>query len=196
MNFIQQRIIRDGTVKAGGILITDSFLNHQVDIALTDQIGQEFHRRFASCPITRVLTMETSGIAIGYSVAQKFGVPLVYAKKDSSIKLDGDVYAAEVACCPGEEPQQVIVSKKFLTPQDRVLIVDDILANGFSLQCLISLVEAAGATVEGLGIVVEKGFLEGGHRMRNLGYRLESLAIIDAMDADTNQIHFRDPENH
>ena len=191
MNFLEQRILKDGIVKPGNVLKVDSFLNHQMDITLLDEIGKEFHRRFADQKITKVLTIETSGIGIAYPVARAFGVPLVFAKKSQSINLDGDVYVAEVESFTHKKVNKVIVSKRFLQPEDHVLIIDDFLANGFALQGLISLVESAEGTVEGLGIAIEKGFQEGGYRLRNLGYRLESIAIVDAMDPETGAITFR-----
>ena len=192
MRILKERIMKDGIVKPGNILKVDSFLNHQMDIELMEQIGQEFHRRFQHLPITKVLTIETSGIAVAYPVARAFGVPLVYAKKTQSVNMDGDLYIAEVESYTKKVNNRVIVSKKFLSAEDNVLIVDDFLANGCALQGLISLVEAAEATVAGLGIVIEKGFQEGGHRMRNLGYHLESLAIVEGMDAEKGTITFRE----
>ena len=194
MNFLEERILKDGIVKPGNVLKVDSFLNHQMDVALLDEMGQEFHRLFAHKPITKVLTIETSGIGIAYPVARAFGVPLLFAKKGQSINLDGEVYSAEIESLTSKNVTQVIVSKKFLTPEDRVLIVDDFLANGYAVQGLISLVEAAGATVEGLGIAIEKGYQEGGQRLRNLGYHLESLAIIESMDPQTGAITFQTTE--
>lgn len=194
MNFLQQRIVNEGIVKPGHVLKVDSFLNHQLDLSLIDQIGQEFHRRYADKPITKVLTIESSGIAIACSVAREFGVPVVVAKKSKSVNIDGEAYVAEVESYTHKRTMQVVVAKKFLNPQDRVLIVDDFMANGCAMQGLISIVESAEATVEGLGVVIEKGFQEGGWRMRNLGYRLESLAIIDTMDADTGIITFQTEE--
>ena len=194
MNFLEERILKDGVVKPGNVLKVDSFLNHQMDIALLRQIGEEFHRRFAHKNITKVLTIEASGIAIAFPVAEAFGVPMVFAKKAKSINIDGDVDVADVPSFTYKKNNQVVVSKKFLSPEDHVLIVDDFLANGFALQGLISLVEAAEATVEGLGIVIEKGFQEGGVRMRNLGYQLESLAIVEAMDETTGEVFFRPQE--
>ncbi len=191
MNFLERRIILDGVVKPGNVLKVDSFLNHQIDVALLDEIGQEFYRRFAGTPVTKVLTIESSGIAIAYPVARAFGVPLVFAKKSKSINIDGDMYVAEVESFTHKKVNQVIVSKRFLSPKDHVLVIDDFLANGCALQGLISIVESAGATVAGLGIAIEKGFQDGGNRLRNLGYHLESLAIVDAMDADTGKITFR-----
>lgn len=191
MNFLEERIVKDGIVKPGNVLKVDSFLNHQMDIALMERIGQEFKRRFADKPITRVLTIEASGIGIACFVAKEFGVPLVFAKKTQSINLDGEMYVAEVESFTHKNKNQVIVSRKFLGPTDHLLIIDDFLANGCALQGLISIAESAGATVEGLGIVIEKGFQIGGRVIRNLGYPLESLAIIDAMDPETGHITFR-----
>ena len=191
MNFLQERILQDGVVKPGDVLKVDSFLNHQMDVALLDEIGREFKRRFGHKPINKILTIESSGIAIAVSVAREFGVPLVFAKKSQSVNIDGDTYVAEVESYTHKKTNRVIVAKKFLTPNDHVLIVDDFLANGCALQGLISIVEHADATVEGCGIAVEKGFQEGGHRIRNLGYHLESIAIVDAMDPETGTITFR-----
>lgn len=192
MNFLEERILKDGIVKEGNVLKVDSFLNHQMDIALLEEIGQEFRRRFAQKKVTKVLTIESSGIAIAYPVAKAFGVPLVFAKKAKSINIDGDVYVADVTSFTYKTNNQVVVSRKFLSADDHVLIIDDFLANGYALQGLISLVEAADATVEGLGIAIEKGFQEGGKRMRNLGYHLESLAIVESMNAATGEIVFRE----
>ena len=192
MNFLEQRILKDGIVKPGNVLKVDSFLNHQMDIELMEQIGQEFHRRFAHKTITRVLTIEASGIGIAYPVAKQFGVPMVFAKKAKSINLDGDMYVAEVESFTHKNKNQVIVSKRFLSEGDHVLIIDDFLANGCALQGLISIAESAGATVEGLGIAIEKGFQIGGKVIRNLGYQLESLAIVEAMDDKTGTVIFRE----
>ena len=191
MNFLEERILKDGVVKPGKVLKVDSFLNHQMDIALMDQIGKEFHRRFRDAGVTKVLTIEASGIAIAYPVAREFGVPMVYAKKTKSINLDGELYVAEVTSYTHKENNRVIVSKKFLNPADKVLIIDDFLANGCALQGLISIVDEAEAEVVGLGVAIEKGFQPGGERLRNLGYRLESLAIVDSMDGETGAITFR-----
>ena len=192
MNFLEERIIKDGIVKEGNVLKVDSFLNHQMDVALMDKIGEEFYRRFKHKPINKVLTIEASGIAIACSVARCFGVPMVFAKKSKSVNIDGDMYVAEVESFTHKNKNNVIVSKKFLNPEDRVLIVDDFLANGCALQGLISMTESAGASIEGLGIVIEKGFQIGGRVIRNLGYQLESLAIVDAMDHTTGEITFRE----
>ena len=194
MDFLEERIRVDGVVKQGNVLKVDSFLNHQMDIALLEQIGKEFYRRFSHKPITKVLTIEASGIAIAYPVAKAFGVSMVFAKKSKSINLDGEMYVAEVESFTHKKTNMVVVSKKFLSPEDHVLIIDDFLANGCALQGLISIVESAEATVEGLGIAIEKGFQDGGYRIRNLGYHLESLAIVDAMDPETGEITFRRQE--
>jgi len=191
MNFLEERILKDGVVKAGNVLKVDSFLNHQMDVALMDQIGEEFYRRFSHRKITKVLTIEASGIAIACSVARCFKVPLVFAKKSKSINIGDDVYAAEVESFTHKNKNQVIVSKKFLSADDHVLIVDDFLANGCALQGLISITKASGATVEGLGIAIEKGFQQGGKVIRDLGYQLESLAIVEAMDHENGSITFR-----
>ncbi len=192
MNFLEERIAKDGIVKPGNVLKVDSFLNHQIDASLMSEMGREFKRRFGDLPITKVLTIESSGIAIAFPVAQEYGIPLVFAKKSKSINIAGDVYTAEVESFTHKNKNQVIVSKQFLNENDHVLIIDDFLANGCALQGLISIVESAGATVEGLGIAIEKGFQIGGRVIRNLGYRLESLAIVDGMDAETGTITFRE----
>ena len=194
MNFIEERILREGVVKPGNVLKVDSFLNHQIDVKLLDEIADEFVRRFEGQTITKVLTIEASGIAIACAVARKLGADVVFGKKSKSVNLDGDVYVAEVESYTHKKTNRVIVSKKYLNEGDRVLIVDDFLANGCALQGLISLVDAAGAEVVGCGIVIEKGFQDGGHRIRNLGFRLESLAIVEAMDAETGVITFRTQE--
>ncbi len=192
MNFLEERIVKDGVVKPGNILKVDSFLNHQMDVRLLDQMGEEFHRRFADKPITKVLTIEASGIAIACFVAKYFDVPVVFAKKSKSVNLDGEMYVAEVESFTHKTRNQIIVSKKYIRPEDQVLIIDDFLANGCALQGLISITEEAGATVAGIGIAVEKGFQIGGRVIRNLGYPLESLAIVDGMDAETHTITFRE----
>ena len=191
MNFLEERILRDGVVKEGNVLKVDSFLNHQMDAALIDEIGRELYRRFKDSGITRILTIEASGIALGYAAARAFNVPFVFAKKSKSVNIDGDVYAAEVESFTHKCTNRVIVSKRFIHAEDRVLIVDDFLANGCALQGLISIVEAAGATVAGIGIAIEKGFQEGGERIRRQGYRLESLAIVESMDAESKAVTFR-----
>ncbi len=192
MNFLEERIVKDGVVKHGNVLKVDSFLNHQMDISLMEEIGREFKHRFGDKDITKVLTIEASGICIAAFVAKEFGVPMVFAKKSKSINLDGEMYVAEVESFTHKNKNTVIVSKKFLHEGERVLIIDDFLANGCALQGLISITEAAGAVVEGCGIVIEKGFQYGGRAIRNMGYHVESLAIIDAMDAETGIITFRE----
>lgn len=191
MNFLEERILKDGIVKPGNVLKVDSFLNHQMDYELIDKIGEEFYNRFKDKNITKILTIEASGIAIAYSVARCFKVPMVFAKKTKSINIDGDLYVAEVESFTHKIKNNVIVSKKFLTNDDHVLIIDDFLANGCALQGLISITESAGATIEGMGIVIEKGFQFGGTAIRNLGYKLESLAIVESMDDSTGTVTFR-----
>lgn len=192
MNFLEERIQKDGVVKEGNVLKVDSFLNHQMDIDLFEKMGEEWKHRFAGKPINKVVTIEASGIGIACIVAKYFGTPVVFAKKSKSINIDGDMYVAEVESFTHKCKNQVIVSKKFLSPDDHVLIIDDFLANGCALQGLISIVNNAGATVEGIGVAIEKGFQIGGQTIRNLGYQLESLVIVDAMDAETGSITFRE----
>ena len=192
MNFLEERIVKDGIVKEGNVLKVDSFLNHQMDIELFDQMGAEFKKRFADRPINKILTIEASGIGIACVVAQHFGVPVVFAKKTKIINIEGEMYTAEVESFTHKCKNQVIVAKKFLSEDDHVLIIDDFLANGCALQGLIQIVKAAGGTVEGIGIAIEKGFQSGGTVVRNLGYHLESLAIVDGMDASTGEITFRE----
>ena len=192
MNFLEERIVKDGKVKPGNVLKVDSFLNHQMDISLMEEIGREFHRRFENKTVTKVLTIEASGIGIACFVAKEFGVPMVFAKKSHSINIDSDVYVAEVESFTHKNKNNVIVSKQFLNPDDHILIIDDFLANGCALQGLIAIAKSAGATVEGIGIVIEKGFQIGGQIIRNLGVQLESLAIIDAMDAEAGTVTFRE----
>ena len=192
MTFLEERILKDGIVKEGNVLKVDSFLNHQMDINLFKQMGEEFKKRFADKNINKIMTIEASGIGIACVVASYFDVPVVFAKKSQSINIDGDVYVAEVESFTHKNKNQVIVSKRFLGPEDHVLIIDDFLANGCALQGLISIVAQAGGTVEGIGIAVEKGFQSGGRMIRNLGYQLESLAIVESMDAATGNVKFRD----
>ena len=192
MNFLEQRIVKDGVVKPGNVLKVVSFLNHQMDIALMEEIGREFKRRFGHKNITKVLTIEASGIGIAAFVAKEFGVPMLFAKKSKSINIDGDMLVAEVESFTHKNKNQVIVSKKFLHKDEHVLIIDDFLANGCALLGLISIVESAGAVVEGCGIAIEKGFQVGGQLIREKGYHLESLAIVDAMDAENGTIVFRE----
>lgn len=191
MNFLEERIVKDGIVKEGNVLKVDSFLNHQMDINLFNQMGAEFKKRFEGKNINKILTIEASGIGIACVVAMHFNVPVVFAKKSKSINIDGDMYIAEVESFTHKCKNQVIVSKKFLNEDDHVLIIDDFLANGCALQGLISIINQAGGTVEGIGIAIEKGFQNGGNIIRNLGYQLESLAIVDSMDAEKGTITFR-----
>ena len=192
MNFLEERIMKDGVVKEGNILKVDSFLNHQMDVKLFKQMGEEFKRRFAGKNINKIITIEASGIGIACIVAECFDVPVVFAKKSQSVNIDGDVYSAEVESFTHKCKNQVLISKKFVGPEDHVLIIDDFLANGCALQGLISIVNQAGGTVKGIGIAVEKGFQTGGQIIRNLGYQLESLAIVDGMNAADGSINFRE----
>lgn len=192
MNFLEERIVKDGVVKEGNILKVDSFLNHQMDVKLFKQMGEEFKKRFAEKNINKIMTIEASGIGIACIVAECFDVPVVFAKKSKSVNIDGDVYYAEVESFTHKCKNQVIVSKKFLNSEDHVLIIDDFLANGCALQGLISIVTQAGAVVEGIGIAVEKGFQQGGKIIRNLGYQLESIAIVEGMNAADGSIQFRE----
>ena len=192
MNFLEERILKDGIVKKGNVLKVDSFLNHQMDIELFDQMGAEFKKRFEGKPINKILTIEASGIGIACVVAQHFHVPVVFAKKSKSINLEGEMYVAQVESFTHKCQNNVIVAQKFLNPEDHVLIIDDFLANGCALQGLIQIVQSAGATVEGIGIAIEKGFQSGGRIIRNLGFQLESLAIVESMDAETGNVVFRE----
>lgn len=190
MNFLEERIVKDGIVKEGNVLKVDSFLNHQMDIELFNEMGKEFKKRFANKEINKIITIEASGIGIACIVAQHFNVPVVFAKKSKSINIEGEMYVAEVESFTHKCKNQVIVSKKFISPTDKVLIIDDFLANGCALQGLISIVQEAGATVEGIGIAVEKGFQNGGKIIRNLGFDLQSLAVVKSMDAESGTIEF------
>ena len=192
MNCLEARILKDGVVKEGNVLKVDSFLNHQMDIQLMNEIGAEFYKRFQRKPINKILTIEASGIAIAYAVAQQFKVPLLFAKKSKSINIAGDVFTAEVESFTHKNKNTVVVSKQFLSENDHVLIIDDFLANGCALQGLISIVDQAGGTVEGIGIAIEKGFQMGGQVIRNLGYHLESLAIVESMNHETGEVVFRE----
>ncbi|MBD5489369.1 MAG: xanthine phosphoribosyltransferase [Lachnospiraceae bacterium] len=192
MNFLEERIQKDGIVKEGNVLKVDTFLNHQMDIKLFRQMGEEWKRRFEGTYINKILTIEASGIGIACIASEYFDVPVVFAKKSKSINIDGSMYTAEVESFTHKCKNQVIVSKKFLGPDDHVLIIDDFLANGCALQGMISIVSQAGATLAGIGIAIEKGFQSGGRTIRNLGYHLESLAIVESMDATTGKINFRE----
>ena len=192
MNFLENRIAKDGVVKEGNVLKVGSFLNHQMDIRLFQQMGEEFKRRFEGKEINKILTIESSGIGIACITAQYFDVPVVFAKKTKSINLDGSTYVADVESFTHKTINKVIVEKKYIGPEDKVLIIDDFLANGCALQGLISIINEAGGSVEGIGIANEKGFQPGGTIIRNLGYQLESLAIVESMDAETGTITFRE----
>ena len=194
MNCLEKKILEEGIVKEGNVLKVDSFLNHQMDIDLFNEMGKEFKRRFEGKNINKILTIEASGIGIACIVAQHFNVPVVFAKKSKSINIAGDVYTAEVESFTHKNKNQVIVSKRFLNENDRVLIIDDFLANGCALQGLIQLIQSAGGTVEGIGIAIEKGFQAGGRMIRNLGFQLESLAIVDGMDHVTGEIRLREQD--
>lgn len=192
MNFLEERILKDGIIKEGNVLKVDSFLNHQMDIDLFNEIGREFKKRFEGKEINKILTIEASGIGIACIAAQHFHVPVVFAKKSQSINLEGEMLVAEVESFTHKCKNNVIVAKKFLNPEDKVLIIDDFLANGCALQGLIQIVQSAGASVEGIGIVIEKGFQSGGRIIRNLGFKLESLAIIEKMNAADGSVVFRE----
>lgn len=192
MELLKQRIRQDGIVKGNDVLKVDSFLNHQMDIDLFDEMGKEFRKRFANKQINKILTIEASGIGIACIVAKHFDVPVVFAKKSKSINLEGEMLVAEVESFTHKCKNNVIVAQKFLSPEDHILIIDDFLANGCALQGLIQIVQSAGAVVEGIGIAIEKGFQSGGRMIRNLGFQLESLAIVESMDAESGTIKFRE----
>ena len=191
MKLLEERIRKDGTVKAGNVLKVDSFLNHQMDIELFNEMGKEWARLFAARKITKILTVEASGIGIACVAAQHFHVPVVFAKKSQSVNIDGEVYSTKIESFTHKRVYDVIVSKKFLHPEDHILIIDDFLANGCALEGLIDIVNKAGASVEGVGIAVEKGFQKGGDLIRSKGIRVESLAIVESMDDKTGEITFR-----
>lgn len=190
MKLLEERIQRDGIVKDGNVLKVDSFLNHQMDVELFNEMGREFRRLFPG-PVTKILTIEASGIGIACIAAQHFGVPVVFAKKSQSINLDGEQYCTQIESFTHKRVYDVIVSKKYLKKEDRILIIDDFLANGCAVSGLIDLVQSAGAAIEGVGIAIEKGFQEGGKLLRERGIRVESLAIVESMDAGSGAITFR-----
>ena len=195
MKILEDRIRQDGVLKPGNVLKVDNFLNHQMDIALFEEMGKEWARRFPDKPINKILTIEASGIGIAAIVSRHFGnVPVVFAKKAKSINLEGDVYKTKIESFTHKKVYDVIVSKKYIGPEDHVLIIDDFLANGCALQGLIELVQEANATIEGIGIAIEKGFQQGGEIIRSKGIQLESLAIVESMDAETGEIRFRSRE--
>ena len=191
MKLLEDRIRRDGIVKEGNVLKVDSFMNHQMDVELFGQMGEEWKRLFAGQNITKILTIEASGIGIACIVAQHFHVPVVFAKKAQSVNIDGEVYSSKVESFTKKRVYDVIVSKKFLNENDNVLIIDDFLANGCAVNGLIKLIKDAGASIAGVGIAVEKGFQQGGDLIRKQGIHLESLAIVESMDASTGEIVFR-----
>lgn len=191
MKLLEERIRKDGVVKAGQVLKVDSFINHQMDIELFNEMGKEFKRLFADKEINKILTIEASGIGIACIVAQHFNVPVVFAKKAKSINLDGDMYTTKIESFTHKKVYDVIVSKKFLSPEDKILIIDDFLANGCAVAGLVDLVRSAGATVQGVGIAVEKGFQQGGQILREKGLQVESLAILESMNHETGEIIFR-----
>ena len=191
MNFLEEKIVKEGIVKEGNVLKVDCFLNHQMDIDLFNEMGKEWTKRFEGKNITKILTIEASGIGIACIVAQHFHVPVVFAKKSKSINLEGEMYTASVESFTHKNTNQIIVAKKFINEKDHILLIDDFLANGCALQGLIQIVNEAGATVEGIGIAIEKGFQQGGSIIRKQGYQLESLAIVEAMDWEKGTITFR-----
>ena len=191
MKLLQDRIVADGKIEAGNILTVNSFLNHQIDVSLLEEIGQEFKRQFGDREVNKILTIEASGIAIACIAARYFNVPVVFAKKSRSLNIAGDVYTAKVESFTHKNTNDIIVSKKFLSPEDRILIVDDFLANGKAILGPCQLVEQAGATLVGAGVVIEKGFQDGGKRIREAGIDLRSLAILEEMDVNTG-IRFRE----
>lgn len=191
VKLLKDRILKDGKVFPGNVLKVDSFLNHQMDIELLSQIGEEFKRRYKDCEVTKVLTIEASGIGIACFVAQSFGVPMLFAKKNKTKNIASDVYTAKVESYTHGTTYDIIVSKEFLTKDDKVLVIDDFLAKGQALMGLINIVKSAGAELVGTGIVIEKGFQDGGKLLREGGTRVESLAIVESMD-DEGNITFRD----
>lgn len=191
MRLLEERIRKDGIVKPGNVLKVDSFLNHQMDVNLFNEMGKEFKQLFSDCPVNKILTIEASGIGIACIVAQHFNVPVVFAKKTQSINLDGEVYISKIESFTHKRSYDVIVSKKYITRDDHILIIDDFLANGCAVQGLIELIQSAGATVEGVGIAIEKGQQPGGTLLRSQGIRVESLAVIDGMNDETGEIRFR-----
>ena len=194
MQLLKDRIRRDGQVFPGNVLKVDSFLNHQMDIGLFEEFGKEFKRRFEGEEINKILTIEASGIGIACIVAQSFGVPVVFAKKSQSKNIAGEVYSSQVQSYTHGRIYDIIVSKKFLGPEDKVLIIDDFMANGAAMDGLLEVIRESGAHVAGAGIIIEKGLQGGGERLRREGLRVESLAIVDSMDETTGEIVFRDDE--
>ena len=191
MKLLEDKILNDGAIKKGNVLKVDGFLNHQIDVPFVQELGKEFKRLFADKPINKILTIEASGIGIACTVATYFQVPVVFAKKTSGSNMDKDVYFTQIYSYTHSKMNDVVVSKRFLGPDDKVLIIDDFLANGAAIEGLIDIVRQAGGTVEGVGIAIEKGFQGGGDRMRAKGIQVESLAIIEKMNSDDHSIVFR-----
>ena len=194
MKLLEEKIVNDGVIKSGNVLKVDSFLNHQIDVPFVAELGKELKRLFADRNITKILTIEASGIGIACVAAMYFGVPVVFAKKSSGSNMDKDVYFTQIYSYTHSKTNDVVVSKRFLSKNDHVLIIDDFLANGCALEGLIDIVRQSGATVEGVGVAVEKGFQGGGDKLRAAGVNLHSLAIIESMDAKTNSVVFRTEE--
>lgn len=192
MELLKERIRKDGVIKPGNVLKVDNFLNHQMDIALFNEIGKEFKRRFADVKVDKILTIEASGIGIAAIVAQYFDCPVVFAKKSQSINLDGTMLTTEIESFTHKRKYQVIVASRFLQPGENILVIDDFMANGCAAKGLVQLIEAAHANLAGIGIVIEKGFQQGGAMLRERGFRVESLAIVDAMDVETQSFTFRE----
>ena len=190
MELLEEKILKDGVIKSGNVLKVDSFLNHQIDVPFIAELGKEFKRQFADCPINKILTIEASGIGIASIAAMFFEVPVVFAKKSSGSNMDKDVYFTQIYSYTHSKFNDVVVSKKYLNKNDHVLIIDDFLANGCALEGLMDIVRQAGGTVEGIGVAIEKGFQGGGDKLRQMGVNLHSLAIIDKMDAATRTIQF------
>ena len=191
MQLLKDRIRKDGKIKAGNVLKVDSFLNHQMDIKLFGEIGKEFKRRFADVEVNKILTIEASGIGIACIVAQYFDVPVVFAKKTQTKNIAGEVYTSKVESYTHGRIYDIIVSREFLGPDDKVLLIDDFMANGKAMEGLIQIVKDSGAQLVGAGIVIEKGFQPGGDALRDQGVHLESLAIVESMDEKTGEIVFR-----
>ena len=191
MNFLEEKILKDGIVREGNVLKVDSFLNHQMDVDVLNKIGKTFYDKFKDKNITKIITIESSGIAIAYATALHFNLPFVFAKKSKSINIDSDVFVAQVESFTHKCTNSVVISKRFISPNDNVLIIDDFLANGCALQGLIKIVEQAGATVAGIGIAIEKGFQDGGAIIRDKGYDLYSIAVVESMDTINKTVNFR-----
>ena len=192
MKLLEDRIVRDGKVKPGDVLKVDSFINHQMDVELFTEMAKEWQRRFAGKTITKILTIEASGIGIACMAGQQFHVPVVFDKKAQSINLEGEMYSAKIRSYTHQRVYDVIVAKKYISPEDHILIIDDFLANGCAVEGLIDIIQSAGAAIEGVGIAIEKGFQRGGDMIRSRGIQLESLAIVESMDPETGKITFRE----